>query len=292
MSEVYQGRNRGGLINYVIVDDVKQLKVWGPRFEFTNFVDLLPYLDEGFVEKEGSGAIPLGVHRRERAMLLPQTLQENTTFYTVVDWEKMAEQAKGSGQPAWNYVCSQLNIPKHMTFIPSKVLLLTDAVVLSLRDQTSEQAMFMAEILLAEGFTGHYHVVGGAGKEKSTPLPGPESMVIRGFSFPGSSHHFGCDAEREAGDVRRREGDSKPYQPVLRLKDHHGAYTARLFGNKGPLSDELVGKVMELVSLYRARPDAKATLMTMDPPKKPRTITIECGDIDLMIALSSLNEQS
>jgi hypothetical protein len=149
MSQVYQGRNRGGLINFVVVDDLKQLEIWGPRFELTNFVNVIEYLDNGM--PPGLSAMEVGKRRKERVMWMPKNLTENTTFYAVVDWEDIELRAGADRSVGvWDLACRELGLPGAMSFIPSKVLLFTENRTAALRDATSEQSRFIAEVLEAE----------------------------------------------------------------------------------------------------------------------------------------------
>lgn len=157
MTQVYNGLNRGGLINYVVIDDLKQLEFWGPRFELTNFVELDSYLNAGL--SEGSSALVAGRHRAERAMLMPAQVELPTTFYSLLDWDKIVEGAIASDQPAWIYAYQQARIPSIMNFVPTKVMLFTENSVLPFRDYDGQQSKFIAEVLGKENIHGDYRLI-------------------------------------------------------------------------------------------------------------------------------------
>lgn len=185
MSEVYQGHNRGGLINYVIIDDLKQLEIWGPRFELTNFVELNEYLNVDLLPF--LTVMEVAAHRRERVMFMPKDLERNTTFYTVVDWQNYRSVDPLERSPLERSMIDA-SIPGVMMFIPTKVLLLTDGEVQTLRDHTGAQAKFLSDILHKEGFTGRYRLIAGA-----------EQMSDKGYQE--------CSAEAQAAFAAKR-GDT------------------------------------------------------------------------------------
>lgn len=166
MSEVYQGHNRGGLINYLIIDDVKQLDIWGPRFEMTNFVDLEEHFRK--YADNSSSAMENGNHRSHLIRNMHNSVTENTTFYSVVDWQKYRGEGIVGDRSPLERCMIDAGVPGVMLFIPTKVLLFTDMEVQTLRDHTGAQALFLSNILHKEGFSGHYRIIAGDQREENS----------------------------------------------------------------------------------------------------------------------------
>lgn len=193
MTQVYNGHNRGGLINFVVVDSTKQLDIWGPRFELTNFVELKAYLAKGRPER--LGAMELAKWNRERVMWMPKEVEQNTTFYIELDWETTAEDARGSGKSIWEYVCFNRGIPGAMLFIPTKVLVFTDRTALTMRDHTGEQAMFIAMVCAEEGLDVIH-----------AQIPSIKGVILKGAKQMSDKGYEESTPEAHAAFVERRDG--------------------------------------------------------------------------------------
>lgn len=91
--------------------------------------------------------------------LKPAQVELPTTFYSLLDWDKIVEGAIASDQPAWIYAYQQARIPSIMNFVPTKVMLFTENSVFPFRDYDGQQSKFIAEVLGKENIHGDYRLI-------------------------------------------------------------------------------------------------------------------------------------